>query len=389
MSSEATLVVTPPPRPTGTPAKNSRRPRGTGSILKIGRFWHIQFYRHGRMFQESSRSEKKTVAEHMLRDRLEKVRQGLFQSPRVERVTFDELAADLLNDYRMNGRRTTDDAESRISNHLLPTFGGLLAAEVTTDRIREYIVKRQLDEAAPGTIQQELALLKRAFKLASQMTPPKVARAPYVPMVRVNNVRKGFIEREQFTKLRDALPEYLKPLLTAAYLTGMRLGELRTLGWQNVDLVAAAVTLDPGTTKNDEPRTIPMTTELLETLKFQLQRRNAECPECPYVFHRNGRPIGDFRKAWECACKEADVPDLLFHDLRRSAVRNMVRAGIPEQVAMKISGHKTRCIFDRYNIVSERDVREAACKLDRYYTERPLSAHSVENRQAQARNWGS
>jgi len=136
------------------------------------------------------------------------------------------------------------------------------------------------------------------------------------------------------------------------------------------------VRLEPGETKNDEPRVIPLADELYEMLVMLKVDRDQKWPECPWVFCRCGRKIKNFRHAWDAACKAAGLidengdPAKMFHDLRRTGVRNLIRAGVPERVAMMISGHKTRSVFDRYNIVSERDLHEAGRRLNAYIRER-------------------
>jgi len=216
------------------------------------------------------------------------------------------------------------------------------------------------------------------FNLASEMTPPKIVRVPHIPMLRECNVRKGFFEHDEYLALQRELPEYLKPVLAFGYFTGAREGEILKLKWDQVNLEQHTAYLEPGSTKNDQPRTIPLAGELLETLKIQKAACDQRCPTCEHVFHRKGRRIVNFYRAWKSACKRACVSGRLFHDLRRSAVRNLVRAGVPERVALAISGHKTRSVFDRYNIVAERDLHEAASRLEKHLAGSAPVARALE-----------
>jgi integrase len=329
-----------------------------GCIYRRGTIYWVKYYRNGKPYAESSHSEKREVAKRLLKIREGEISRGKLPGICFDRIRFDELVEDYLTDYRINNKRTLAKAE-RCARYLLKEFGGMRATDITTPRIKQYIQKRMDEGISNATINRELAALKRMFNLAARCTPPRVAQIPYIPMLKETNVRKGFFEHETFLALKETLPEYLRPVVTFAYSTGWRKEEIAGLQWNQVDLREGIVRIEPGETKNQEGRTIYLEPELLEMMKDLHRKRRLDCP---YVFHLKGRKVGDFRVVWRRACREAGVPGMLFHDFRRTAIRNMIRAGIPERVAMAISGHKTRAVFDRYNIVSQDDLKEAARK---------------------------
>ncbi|UCC66383.1 MAG: site-specific integrase, partial [Deltaproteobacteria bacterium] len=188
-----------------------------------------------------------------------------------------------------------------------------------------------------------------------------------IPMLEENNTRKGFFEYEQYLPVKDALPHYLRSIVVVAYYTGWRKRELLNLTWDKIDLNEGIMRLDPGEAKNKNGRTLYMNDDLWAEIKILHSKRQLGCP---YVFHHNGKRIKKFDRAWQVACQKAGLQDRIFHDFRRTAVRNMVRAGIPERVAMEMSGHKTRAVFDRYNIVNDQDLKDAAKKLQAFIDSR-------------------
>lgn len=347
-----------------------------GCIYRRGKLYWIRYYRHGKQYAESTHSDKMEVAKRLLKAREGEISQGKLPGIYFERVLFAELLDEFLMDFRINEKKSLSRAQG-CAKILREAFYGMKAMEVNTTAIRKYIEKRQSDSVSNGTINRELSAIKRAFNLGFRSSPAKVAQVPYIPMLKEHNVRKGFIEYGNYLALKEALPGYLKPVLTFAYFSGWRRGEILGLKWSNVNLTDGIVRLEPGETKNGEGRTLYMEPELWELLRVLQRFRRLDCS---FIFHLDGRKAGDFRKAWKTACTKIGKPDLLFHDLRRSAIRNMVRAGIPERVAMTISGHKTRNVFDRYNITSQEDLKDAAKKRHEFSERQAEQVQFEDNR---------
>ena len=250
-------------------------------------------------------------------------------------------------------------------SHLDTHFSGWNVLEITAEEIDTYKLQRLDTGAAAASINRELSCIKRMFSLA--VAAGKAPSAPTIKRLQERNTRKGFFEHGEFLALRKALPHYLVGLVTFAYKTGWRKTEITDLTWSQVDRDNWIVRLDPGTIKSDKGRSYPLDDELIEIFKKQWEKRKGTGRLTPYVFPNMAEKgkINNFTKAWRYACNTTGI-NKPFHDFRRTAVRNIVRAGIPERVAMQISSHKTRSIFDRYDIVSERDLKEASARLEEH-----------------------
>ncbi len=382
----------------------AKRARGTGSVYRIrnGTVWHIKYYDdRGIPHRESSHSSDENVAEKLLKRRLAECLTGTFVPRRNIRV--DELLDDVFADYKDRGHKSLENTEARWKLHLAKHFTRLRACDLTTAHLRRYITaRREQEEASAATINRELALLRRAFKLGAEATPPKVTTVPHFPMLRESDARHGFVESAQYDRLAAECSKiglWMRAIFEAGYAFGWRLHELTGkpgLLVEQVNLIDNTIRLHPGSTKNDLGREVQMTPTVRELLTMAVHGKKK--PKAPVFTREDGQPVVDFRKAWhgvciragvgELVCPECNTPvnqkrhcavcgrkwkanrlrysGLLFHDLRRTAVRNMVRAGVPEKVAMQISGHKTREIFDRYHIVAPADLREAALKVENY-----------------------
>lgn len=305
------------------------------------------------------------------------------RTARPDEVTVGELLDLVLEDYRVNGQTTLANARGQIENSLRPHFGQMLADNMDSDQIERWIATRQANrlrksvrgghaKLQPASINRELSLLRRAYQLGYERKPQMVDKIPVFRKLAEHNTRKGFVSPEQYHSLLDELPAHLRPITCIAFHVANRKGELLHLEWSDVDLDGnpPVFTLWPGETKNMEGRTLPILDgEMLETLRALKAEHGRKWPNETHVFlNADGKQLQYhmMRKDWYDACNRAGLPSLLFHDLRRSAVRNLRRAGVTQKVAREFSGHKTDSVFNRYNISDFEDLKDAAKKLGRF-----------------------
>ena len=348
---------------------------GSGSLYKRGKTWWIAYYANGEQVCESAKTKDKTEARRKLQEKLGEIATGKFVGSAAEKVTFEELAEGLFNDYKTNAKRSLNMAELRVRKHLTPFFAGKKAHAITSTDVQTYIIQRQEAGASNAEINRELAALRRAFNLALQAE--RIHRKPHIPTLKEAAPRQVFFEVHEYHALLAKLPDELRPPIQFAYVTGWRLkSEVLPLTWNQVDLEAGTVRLLAGTTKNGEGRIIWLPDEL----RALLTQQQETCPAgCPWVFHRNGKRIKCLKETWKRACQDAGLSGKVPHDLRRSAVRNLVRAGIPERVAMQVTGHADRSVFERYNIVSPGDLQQVAQVLNAVHRQDTLANNYKNN----------
>jgi integrase len=342
--------------------------RGMGRVFQRGPVWWVAYNHRGREHRESSHSSKRSVAERLLKQKLGDIHAGTFVGPAQERVLVGELLDGLVIDYTNSARRSLDT----LTCHLKPVraaFGFDRAVDVTEARLERYKHDRLAAGKAPATINRELAAIRRAFRLGVKQK--RIAQAPGVEMLTEAAPREGFVEPNQFERLVSHLPAYLQDAARFDYLVGWRKSALRGLRWPDVDRDNGRLYLRRAGSKNKKPYVIVLIGELAALIERRWQARSVARPDgttylSEFVFHRDGRPVGDFRRVWTRACEQAGVPGLMFHDFRRSAARNLRRAGVGPDVAMQITGHETDSMWRRYSIVKEDDI-EAALQATQAY----------------------
>jgi integrase len=334
-----------------------RSKRGQGSIYQRDGLWWCDYSADGVRKRESCKTPNRDEALAYLQRKQGKLASGGLLSP--DRVSVRDLLKLVLEDYEVRKVAQIYIATLKVNSILIPKLGDIKAAKLTSTRVKEYIRDR-LKTVKPSTVNRELALLHRGFQLGYDHDPPMVGRVPHFSKLTEGEPRKGFLKPEHYRKLLFELPENLRLLFVIAYHVGLRKSALLRIKWTQVDLAAKTIWMEgQKANRKPEPVAVPIYGDMAKFL--EMQPRTSED-----LFARGKNPIKDFRESWSLACQRAGVPNLLFHDLRRTAVRNLRRAGVAETVIMKITGHRTRSVFERDNITDHSDTQEAGRKTEEF-----------------------
>lgn len=360
-----------------------RRLYGTGGLwlrkskrYPEGQFWIRYYDNAGRQRAENANTDNEAKALKLLAKRVGEAQAGTLPSPQAKRTLVEDLATAYFKAARaavgrkipenlpeptrqwrsLRAEKVIEGQQQRWDKHVAPVFAHLKAALVTKQDIDDYVAARLKAGARHATINREVALLKRMYRLGHESRPRLVTDMPQFPTRLPETSRTGYIEDASFKKLLAAIEEPgLKAMTLTAYRLGFRKGELQNLlvmqfsnGW---------LKLFAGATKNGKARAVFLPKDVRAALE---KCAKGKAPDAYLFTWANGDRILDFRGAWAKATAAAGLPKLLFHDLRRSAVRRMLRKGVPVATAMKISGHLTRQVFDQYDVSGESDLVDAS-----------------------------
>ncbi len=288
-------------------------------------------------------------------------------------VLFSEWAKEYLNLEEVRSLRSYQDRIEIVDKQLVPFFGKKIITEVTPEDVRAFRGQRKRrdgEQASLQTVNNDHIVLKHCLNVACKRGLLSSNPATKVPMPDPQNERDRVLSEDEWQRLYQAAKPHLRPIMLIAYHLGQRLGEILRLTWDRVDTKRGFITLRAVDTKTKKPRQVPMTPEVRTALQALAKVRQLTTK---HVFTFQGKPVGEIKTAFNTAKQEAGISDLRFHDLRHCAATNLRRAGVSTEVAMAIVGHKSDRCWRRYNAVQERDLLQAASKLQTYHQDNRVS----------------
>jgi integrase len=355
------------------PLSMTRRQRFSGSIYPRGPIWQVQYWVNGKRFRESSKSTSKDDAQKLLNLRMAEAREGAPIKP----TTIGALAALYLESRRPRWKPQTHEwAQGIWTKHLEPVFDSRNPASLLPGDLDLFVAKEKNAQYSEPLINRCLVVLKAILRYGVRNKAIRESDLPEFPK-RFDErpyVRQGHIDYWDFITFVNCIPDeepWLEGLCTLAFTFGFRRAELVYMKVGQVDFERHWITLPPGSTKNKMPRTTYFNPKG-QAGKMLRQMIKGKRPD-HYLFSRDGgsTPCRDFRVSFDKAATAAGIKTgsgkngkLIFHDLRRSAITQMDAAGLSEVQSMKVAGHLTPAIHQRYKILSENTARQIAEKLD-------------------------
>jgi integrase len=359
-----------------------KREKADGTFV----YW-TKFRRDGQLIRQNTGTDNRQKAEKFLRNQLNAVDEGVAPDVDVRRVTYVQIREELVRHYQTTQCREEGEYSKRLA-HLDEFFSHHRAAAIAGAEITKYVefrqgqlVHRSNGPATPpanATINRELLVLSKMLNLAHENR--RLVHVPKITTLKEAKPREGFVNDTQFERIRKNLDADLQVVAVLGYTYGMRISEVLGLDWTHVDFAAREIRLVD--TKNEDPRVLTFDAgDEVEVLLHEQRARVAanveafpdhKIPACVFPMLPGiagvpqslvGRRRGGIERPWASATKAAGLAGILFHDLRRSAVRNLINSGVSQQVAQKISGHRSADVFSRYNIVAADDKRDAMRKV--------------------------
>lgn len=366
--------------------------RGDGRIYQRGNVFWICYYLRGKQYRESANTTDQKTARNFLKARLREVGADLigaraFTTPKANRLTIGDLLGALKADLILRGV-FSNQTECHLKR-ADADFGDIRAVNLTSERVDAYVERRLAEGSKPATVNRPLQLISQSFRLAVKRG--NLSHVPYIRhLSEAGNARQGFFTEKEVQAVIAHLPADIQDFVRFGFITGMRKNEICSLTWSDVD--GDTLVLRGENSKNGEARAIPLVGELSSLIARRSKARLVGDTLTRFIFHRDGERVGEFRKSWKTACVAVGLGSFfcsacnaqgtkptcekckraneyrgrIFHDLRRSAVRAMVQAGVNPQVAKKISGHKTDAMFQRYSIVIADDLRAALTQTETF-----------------------
>lgn len=345
---------------------------GDGGVLLRGRTWWVFFNHGGKQIKESARTKDRAAAERLLLKRRLEIAEGRYQGNPGQAKVRDLLAL-VLDDYRSTKKRSLPQLASRLGKHLGPGLGSVPCADFRKAHVEGYRRERYSAGASVATVNRELEILRRAFRLGMEEEPPLCVKVPPIKLQAEDNAREGFVEHDEYLALREELPPYLRLMASIGYHVGLRAGMIRRLQWGWVDFEHKRIAIpkrDRNRGNKRNPAAVPFIGDMEALLRQAKAERDHKFPSNRYVVSVAGDVVNESitsGKGWKAAARRAGLPGVLFHDLRRSAVKNMVDAGVPIDRAKKISGHESDSMFARYDILGGKSFERTAEQLRAFH----------------------